>query len=250
MKNEEILKELDEIDKYMVKNVEKNGKIKNSQDVFARMHLARMQEISRELRTKNVGPSIKNRFEQTENALLYATDNASLSKSNQYFLWLDSVKQNKSVREPDYMQLFYEMSTGHKSVFRTNYIQERLGKNSEDMIGLLYNIGDIQQEYDEFRNQDKGPKENALAIRKRNPIQRLFDKIFKRESKPIKKEPKLSMPEPEYDGHEVFCKNLNNDVATYRSNLEKTVRQQAIDTQPRRVEKRRNTYRRKRNCCN
>lgn len=234
MKNEEILRVLNEIDNYMIKNVQQNGKVKNNQDIFARMHLGTIQQIRMELESKNVGEIIKNRIRQTENALLYATDRAPLNRDNKYLLWLNCVKQEKSNLEPNYMHLFYDICTGHESNFTTKYIREWMADDSKDREALIYNIEAIQKEYDDFRAQDK---ETALVVRKRNPIQRLFDRIFKREAKQIKREQQARPSEPEYDGHEEFCKNLNN-IENYRNSLEKTVRQPAIDSQPQRPEKR------------
>lgn len=234
MKNQEILKELDELDNYMMQNVGQNGKIKNSQDIFARTHLGRLQKIRKELENKGVAACIKNRFEQTENALLYSMDRASLAKSNKYFLWLNSVKQSENVEKPNYAQLFHEISTGHASNFKTQYIKEYFGNSSGDMEALLLNIENIQQEYDRFKQQDREQQETALTIKKRNPIQRLFDKISRifntGEGKHIKKWRQAIHPEvgleDEYSGHKEFCEDLSNN-GQYRT---KTVKQQAVDT--------------------
>ena len=52
---------------------------------------------------------------------------------------------------------------------------------------LLYNLEVLEKEYSEFREKDKDEnvkkQETALVVRKRNPIQRFFDKIFNRGKK-------------------------------------------------------------------
>lgn len=187
MKNGEILEKLDLIDKYIVENVGRNGKIENSQNVFARMNIGIIQQIKKELDEKNIGGFIRKRVEQTENALMYVTDRGALSPDNKYFDWLNATMQDTYYSKPDFMQLYYCICTGHQPCVYAKYAREYLPMNVLGREEVLYNFEVLEKEYSEFREKDKDKnekkQETALVERKRNPIQRFFDKIFNRGKK-------------------------------------------------------------------
>ena len=91
MDNQRVIELLDEIDRYLMKNVDANGKIKNSLDIYARMHIQNIAELKKYLERKGeMKGVIKTRVEQTENALLYAIDRTQLNTNNKYFNWIKS----------------------------------------------------------------------------------------------------------------------------------------------------------------
>lgn len=184
MKNGEILEKLDLIDKYIAENIGWNGKIENSENIFARMNIGIVQQIKKELDEKNIGGFIRNRVKQTENALMYVTNRADLSPDNKYFDWLNATMQDTYYSKPDYMQLYYDICTGHQPCVYAKYAREYLPMDVPGREELLYNFEVLEKEYSEFREKDKDEhekkQETALVVKKRNPIQRFFDKIFNR----------------------------------------------------------------------
>ncbi len=180
MKNAEIINMLNEVDKYLNRNLNRNFKVKNTDDIGVRIYIRTMNMIGNELRTKRVGASIRNRYMQTMNALLYATDRGRLDQNNRYFYWLVNMDKPQLL----YKQLFYEVATGHMSNYQLSYLKENLPKDLPNREELLHNIQNIQKEYDEFLEQDnvKGRRtEKALTVIKNNPIMdivKFFKKVF------------------------------------------------------------------------
>ena len=181
MDNQRVIELLDEIDRYLMKNVDANGKIKNSLDIYARMHIQNIAELKKYLESKGeMKGSIKTRVEQTENALLYAIDRTQLNTNNKYFNWIKSQKQQKNPIKPNDEQIYYDICTGHRSIVRSNYAKEYLPE-IPGIEELIHSMGIVEQEYENFLNRtNEKQQETALVVRKRNIIQRFFDRILHR----------------------------------------------------------------------
>ena len=136
MKNQEILNTLNEIDKYLRYNIKQNCRLKNSDEIYARINILAMQKLRQELDKKGIQGIIRNRFEQTENALLYAANKAVLNRDNKYFEWLNPTNK----KQPYYIQLYYDVCTGHESILPSDNPRDYLPDNVPDREMLLYNI--------------------------------------------------------------------------------------------------------------
>ena len=216
MNNQRIIEILDEIDNYLIKSVDESGKIINSQDIYARTHIANMQGIRKYLEENGIKGAIRNRVEQTENALLYATNRAQLNPDNKYFDWINSKNQQTDYTKPDDIQLYYDISTGHRPIVLPNYAREYL-PNILGKEELLHGMEMLEQEYEKFINQDKAyekPQETALVVRRRNPIQRFFDKILRRgeySKKQSSVERNSASANEDYKNrHREYCEKLSN----------------------------------------
>lgn len=229
MKNKEIIEKLDFIDKYIKENVGKNGKIINNKDIYARINIETLQQIKKELNEKNAGDILKNRVEKTENAFLYVMDKAKLEPNNKYFEWLNTTMDNGYYLKPNYQQLYYSIATGHYPNVLPNYVKEYLPKDTPDREALIYNLEMIKQEYDNFLIKDEQLKnETSLIVRKRNPIQKFFDKIFNKEKKNKKKNNETKTQKP-YDGHSKYCEQLrNSDNYTKETEINKNNQQEQV----------------------
>lgn len=226
MNHQRIIETLDTIDTYLIRNVNAEGKIKDAQNIFARTYLIHMQEIRKYLDENGIKGAIRTRLEQTENALSYATDRANLNPNNDYFNWINSKKQERDCTKPSDTQIYYDIRTGHLPIVFTNYAREYL----PDILGkeeLFYSMDMIEQEYQKFLNQDKTyekTQETALVVRKRNPIQRFFDKLLRRGEYSKKQERAERKPVGESktnNRHSEYCQKLSN-YSNYDSRTQKT----------------------------
>lgn len=220
MKSEEIMKNLDELDKFIRENIQSDGKFKNTENAYARMNIGVIQKIRKELEEENIGGFIRNRVEQTENALLYATNRANLTPNNKYFQWLNATMQSKDTK-PDYNELYYSVCTGHNAIVYASYAREYLPEDVPNREELLYNFEVLQKEYEVFLSRDReviDKEEKALTVIKRNPIQKFFDKIFNRDGKKENRKQTKSAQTIDNqttnlgreNGHNKYCKELRD----------------------------------------
>jgi len=211
MKNQEILNTLNEIDKYLRDNIKQNCRLKNSDEIYARINILAMQKLRQELDKKGIQGIIRNRFEQTENALLYAANKAVLNRDNKYFEWLNQTNK----KQPYYIQLYYDVCTGHESILPSDNPRDYLPDNVPDREMLLYNIEMIQREYEEFRQQDRQhhrveEQHKAMTVQKRNPIKSFFEKIFGKGTHNKTKEQEVKNMQQQNNGHRKYCEELSN----------------------------------------
>lgn len=227
MKHSQIIRILDEIDKYLIKNADSNGKINNVSDIGVRMYIRDIREIKGYLSQNATRGSIESRVEQTEDALLHAIDQKPLREGNQYFNWIDSKRKQKDVTKPNEQELYYDIITGHSPVvlasYAKDYLPQVLGREE-----LIKNIEIIEQEYKEFLDKDK-MQETALTVtKKKNSIQRFFDKILKGLRKPSEKNIDSNIRTDVKDEsrnisrHHEYCKQLT-DYQNYSQNVPETI---------------------------
>lgn len=197
MKNKEILEKLDLIDKYIQENVNESGKLQNVNDFSARINLGVLQQIRTELGNKGVGDTLANRIEVTENALLYVMDRAKLDTNNKYFEWQKSTKKDTYYSKPDVQDIYYCIITGHLPNVFSDYAEQYIPFDITGRELVIDAFRKMEKEYNDFLSKDN--QKTLLMVRKRNPLQKLFDKIFKREKK---------------------VKNANNEIENYKTTSE------------------------------
>ncbi len=223
MKNTEIINILNEVDKYLKNNLNEEFKVRNSDSIGGRIYIRSMNMIGDELKGRHVGASIRNRYMQTMNALLYATDRTRLNQGNSYFYWLKNMGQEQL----SYKQLFYEVATGHVSNYQVKYLREVLPNNFPNKEELLANIDNIQREYDEFIEQDKRREtvqEKALTVQKKHPIRDFFRKILGNGTvKNTSYDYNTSVnngTKNNYNRHREFCEDLSSNESYHNNEMQ------------------------------
>lgn len=227
MKHAQIIRVLDEIDKYLIKNVDSNGKINNSSDINIRMYIGDIKRIKEYLEQNDIKGAVRSRVEQTEEALVYLTNNKPLGENNQYFNWVDSKRKQKDITHPNEQELYYDIITGHQPMVFANYVKDYLPQ----LLGreeLIKNIEIIEQEYEEFLEKDKTQEIALTVTKKKNKIQRIFDKILKtfRKPKEVKSTSNTKTDIRDNKGnisrHHEYCKQLT-DYQNYNQNISETI---------------------------
>lgn len=227
MKNKEILEKLDFIDKYIQKNVNESGKLQNVNDFAARINLGVLQQIRNELENKCVGNNLTNRIEVTENALLYIMDRAKLNPNNKYFEWQKSTEKDTYYSKPDVQDIYNCIITGHLPNVLADYADLYLPFDITGREVVIEAFRTMEKEYNDFLAKDN--QETSLMVRKRNPLQKLFDKIFKRE----KKEKNANNEIENYkttSGHRKYCEELRN-IENYTNAQENNTTEKDIKEQ-------------------
>ena len=180
MKNQKILSTLDEIDIYMLNNLEDGDILRNPNDEEAIKFLRKMQEIEEQLNNNDTPEIIKNRFELTYNALKYATIRNS-QKSNMYSTWIKEIQKVyndlDNIKTDDALDLLaLDCNTGHTpNVYALDHLNWQVGKMTE-IQHQNFNIcgksmSDISSTYEQFLKKD------TQALMVVQPKKSIFAKI-------------------------------------------------------------------------
>lgn len=209
MKSKEILEKLDLIDNYIRDNINENKKIQNPNDFFARNNCGVLQQIKKELEDKGAGKTLIDRVKKTENALLFTMDRAELEPHNNYFEWQNCTMKNTYYSKPDVDDIYNCITTGHLPNIFADYAEQYISLDTVGRELIIENFRNIEKEYNDFLEKDN--KETSLVIRKRNPLQKLFDKIFNREKK-VKNvnDKKDKYKNTNTNEHRKYCETLRN----------------------------------------